>query len=182
MRSEKGAKYECVATLSGGRDSTYVLYSAVKILGLNILSVSYDNGFRHVQSMKNARNACEVLGVDLLEFRSRDDLNARITAHALHVSIPFGPGAACKLMCRLCYNGGLAFVCSVAEKYEIPFVLWGDSLIKKISFIPVRDTFLKFRSPLRYLLSKRGPSFVRFLRLLIEQRNESLPSETSGLM
>ncbi|MEW6587052.1 MAG: hypothetical protein AB1442_15765 [Nitrospirota bacterium] len=177
--SGKGNKYDCAVTLSGGRDSTYVLYYAARILGLRILAFSYDNGFRHVQALKNIRRACTLLGVDLLESRSRDNLNARITARALHTTIPFGPGAACQLMCRPCYNGGLAFLYSIAEEYGIPFILWGDSVMEKISFIPVRDRLLGFQKPRRYLLSARGFSFIRFLQLLISQRNERLPSGNS---
>lgn len=179
VHSMRGEKYDCVVTLSGGRDSTYVLYYAMKILGLRVLAFSYDNGFRHVQALKNIRTACTLLGADLMESRSRDNLNSRITSHALRVTIPFGPGASCQLMCRPCYNGGLAFLYSVAERYSIPFILWGDSLIEKISFIPVRDEILGFKRPIRYFFSARGISFYRFLHLLIEQRNESLPSGNS---
>ncbi len=179
VQSGRGEKYDCVVTLSGGRDSTYVLYYAAKILGLRILAFSYDNGFRHVQALKNIRSACTLLGVDLLESRSMNDLSARITSHALHATIPFGPGAACQLMCRPCYNGGLAFLYSIAEEYRIPFILWGDSVMEKISFIPVRDRFLGFQRPRRYLFSARGFSFIRFLQLLLTQKNERLPSGNS---
>jgi len=176
ITSPKRGKYDCLVTLSGGRDSSYVLYYATKILGLRVLAFSYDNGFRHVQALENIKTACRRLGTDLVESHSRDNLNARITAHALHATIPFGPGAACQLMCRPCYNGGLAFLYSLAEEYNIPFVLWGDSLIEKITFIPVRNKALGARRPLQYACSSRSLSFFKFLYLLLVQRNERLPS------
>jgi len=172
----KGEKYDCIVTLSGGRDSSYVLYYIVKVLGLRTLVLHYDNGFRHIQALNNVKEACRRLGTELLECRSKGNLNVRITAHALHTTIPFGPGAACQFMCRPCYNGGLAFLYSTAEKYRIPFVIWGDSLIEKITFIPVRNKIMGFQKPLRYACSSRCFSFFRFLYLLVIQRNEALPS------
>jgi hypothetical protein len=176
VTSRKGEKYDCLVTLSGGRDSTYLLYYAVKNLGLRVLAINYDNGFRHVQAIENVKEACRRLETDLVEFRSKNNLNARITAHALHATVPFGPGAACQFICRACYTGAMAFVYSTAEEYQIPFLLWGDSLIERITFLPVRNKIFKFRRPLRYAYSSRCFSFLQFLYLLIVQRNEKLPS------
>lgn len=39
----KNKRYDCIAGVSGGRDSTYTLYTAVK-LGLRPLAVHFDNG------------------------------------------------------------------------------------------------------------------------------------------
>lgn len=177
--SKRGERYDGLVTLSGGRDSTYVLYYAVKVLGLRILAVNYDNGFRHAQAVENVRTACQSLGAHLMEVRSVANLNARITAHALHVTIPFGPGTPLQFMCRHCYNGGLTFVYSTAEQYKIPFILWGDSLIEKLTFIPIRGKFLNFQNPIRYFVSPRALSFSKFLYLLMVQRNECLPSGNS---
>ncbi|MEW6079440.1 MAG: hypothetical protein AB1724_16660, partial [Thermodesulfobacteriota bacterium] len=59
LTSRKGSRYDCLVTLSGGRDSSYVLYYAVKVLGLNTLALNYDNGFRHPQALANMKTACE---------------------------------------------------------------------------------------------------------------------------
>lgn len=176
ITSKKGEKYDCLVTLSGGRDSTYILYYAVKVLGLRVLVINYDIGFRHVQALKNVREACRRLGTELLECRSKDNLNVRIADSAVHAGIPFGPGAACQFMCYHCYNGGLGFLYSTAEKQRIPFVLWGDSSVELLTFIPIRDKVMGFKRPLRYIFSSRYFSFFRFLYLAMVQRNEMLPS------
>ena len=180
LASAEGGRYDCLVTLSGGRDSSYVLYYAAKVLGLKTLALNYDNGFRHPQARANMDNACRRSGVELLQFQSRNNLNIRTTASALRASIPFGPGACCQFICRQCYTGGLSFLYSTAEKYRIPFILWGDSLIERVTFIPVRNR-LFFKSPLRYLVSARSGQFVRFLYLLRKLRNEALPSGNSRL-
>lgn len=63
--AEKNRKYDCIIGASGGFDSTYVIYIAKKILGLNPLVVKYDNGVCHEMANQNLKRACEVLGVEL---------------------------------------------------------------------------------------------------------------------
>lgn len=60
----KGKKYDCIIGVSGGRDSTYTLYNAVK-LGLRPLAVHFDNGWNSEIAVQNIKNATKILGVDL---------------------------------------------------------------------------------------------------------------------
>jgi N-acetyl sugar amidotransferase len=60
----KGKKYDCIVGVSGGRDSTYTLYSAVK-LGLRPLAVHFDNGWDSEIAVQNIKYACRKLNVDL---------------------------------------------------------------------------------------------------------------------
>lgn len=60
----KGKKYDCILGVSGGRDSTYTLYNAVK-LGLRPLAVHFDNGWNSEIAVQNIKNATKILGVDL---------------------------------------------------------------------------------------------------------------------
>ncbi len=64
---EKGSrsKYDCVVGVSGGRDSTFLLYYIKKILKLRPLAVHYDNGFDSDTSVSNILNICQKLNVDL---------------------------------------------------------------------------------------------------------------------
>ena len=60
----KGKKYDCIVGVSGGRDSTYTLFNAVK-LGLRPLAVHFDNGWNSEIAVQNIKNACKILNVDL---------------------------------------------------------------------------------------------------------------------
>jgi len=60
----KDKKYDCIVGVSGGRDSTYTLYNAVK-LGLRPLAVHFDNGWNSEIAVQNIKNATNILGVDL---------------------------------------------------------------------------------------------------------------------
>ena len=57
-------RYDCIVGVSGGRDSTYTLYLAVKN-GLRPLAVHFDNGWNSDIAVSNIKNATESLGVDL---------------------------------------------------------------------------------------------------------------------
>jgi N-acetyl sugar amidotransferase len=60
----KYKKYDCIVGISGGRDSTYTLYSAIK-LGLRPLAVHFDNGWNSENAVSNIENLCKNLNVDL---------------------------------------------------------------------------------------------------------------------
>ncbi|MFC1738289.1 hypothetical protein ACFL1G_04465 [Planctomycetota bacterium] len=63
---EKKLKYDCIIGASGGFDSTYVIYVAKKLLDLNPLVIKYDNGICHELANTNLKEACKILGVDLI--------------------------------------------------------------------------------------------------------------------
>ena len=60
----KNKEYDCVVGVSGGRDSTYTLYTAVK-LGLKPLAVHFDNGWNSEIAVNNIKKATNKLDVDL---------------------------------------------------------------------------------------------------------------------
>src|SRR5436190_14185377 len=64
-RRGNGKKYDCVLGISGGRDSSYTLYYAKKILGLNPIAVHFNDGFGNPVAGENMVKACRKLGVEL---------------------------------------------------------------------------------------------------------------------
>lgn len=60
----KGKRYDCVVGVSGGRDSTYTLHTAVK-MGLRPLAVHFDNGWNSDLAVQNIKNVCKTLNVEL---------------------------------------------------------------------------------------------------------------------
>jgi N-acetyl sugar amidotransferase len=63
-------KYDCVVGISGGRDSTYTLYLAIKKWGLRPLAVHFNDGFDNPVAGENMLNACKILGVELITITS----------------------------------------------------------------------------------------------------------------
>lgn len=63
-RKGKKNKYDCVAGVSGGRDSTYTLY-LLKQLGLKPLAVHFNDGFGNPVAGENIKKATQKLNMDL---------------------------------------------------------------------------------------------------------------------
>lgn len=61
----KDKKFDCVVGVSGGKDSSYLLYLVKKKLNLRPLAVHYDNGFDSDTSVSNILRVCEKLDVEL---------------------------------------------------------------------------------------------------------------------
>ena len=64
IKEARTGDYDCVVGVSGGRDSTWLLYTAVK-LGLKPLAVHYDNGWNSDIASKNIHKMVTKLNIDL---------------------------------------------------------------------------------------------------------------------
>lgn len=62
--SGRGKRYDCITGVSGGVDSTYLVYLA-KQYGLRVLVVHFDNGWNSEIAVKNIENIISTLGYDL---------------------------------------------------------------------------------------------------------------------
>lgn len=127
-----GGKYDCLVGTGGGRDSTYILYTIKKKLGLNPLALNYDNGFRHPQGIANFENACRILNVDHITAGSKVD--KQLLATHLEHAIPYGPGFAKQRMCWPCMAGGRWLIHKTAIEKNIPMVFWGHAKAEELSF------------------------------------------------
>ncbi|MEM7325236.1 MAG: amino acid adenylation domain-containing protein [Actinomycetota bacterium] len=66
IKADRGdSPYDCVVLLSGGKDSTYMLYQVVG-LGLKPLVFTLDNGYISPSALANSRRVCDHLGVELV--------------------------------------------------------------------------------------------------------------------
>jgi len=66
-KAGKKRPYDIIVGVSGGRDSTYALYLAVR-LGLRPLAVHFDNGWNSEIAVTNIKNATNELNVDLYTY------------------------------------------------------------------------------------------------------------------
>lgn len=63
-KSKDANHYNCLVPLSGGKDSSYILYLCVKKYKLKALAFTIDNGFLSDIGRQNIQNAVDILGVD----------------------------------------------------------------------------------------------------------------------
>ncbi len=128
LRSVKPVgKYDCVVPMSGGKDSSFILYFAVKELGLNPLVVSYDSGFQEEVARANIRTACELLDVDYQVVHSPGDIQRRLLKQNYQLSkryhIYLDGCMSCEAILRVVSM-------NAARANQIPFVLWGSSALE----------------------------------------------------
>lgn len=67
QKAGKNKKYDCIVGVSGGTDSSYLLY-LVKDLGLRPLAVHYDNTWNSAIATENIRKVLTKLNIDLYTY------------------------------------------------------------------------------------------------------------------
>jgi hypothetical protein len=116
IKSYKG-KYNCICGISGGIDSSIMLYAAVKKWGLNPLVIHFNNHWNTDNATFNMKQLIQKLNVDFIEYyvnkEEFDNLNkAFLMAGTPDCDIP-NDIAMTKLIYETC------------EKYNIKYILNG---------------------------------------------------------
>lgn len=124
---EKHAAYDALVPLSGGKDSTYMLYLAVKVYGLKVLAMTYDNGFLSKLAMDNIHAAVKQTGVDHIFCTSDAKVQQKIYREML---------LATGDLCGVCDIATKAHILKTASDYAIPIILYGTSPLEEDSFVP----------------------------------------------
>ncbi len=111
-------EYDCIIPFSGGKDSAFQLWYAVKKLNLKPLVIRYNHwGLRPIV-YKNCDKVFKKLGVDVLEFQSNWKV---VKALMLQSLIDTGD------FCWHCHTGVFANTMRMAVRFNIPLVIWGES-------------------------------------------------------
>jgi hypothetical protein len=71
-------RYDCMVTVSGGRDSAFALLKLVKDYKMRVLAVNYENPFVDEQASANIENMVKKLRVPLLQFHLKGNIHERI--------------------------------------------------------------------------------------------------------
>jgi len=115
VRNKRRGDYDCIALLSGGKDSTYVLAQLVD-MGLEVLAYTLDNGYISDQAKENIRRVVEALGVDHV-FGTTPHMNA-IFADSL---------ARHSNVCNGCFKTLYTLSIQLAREKGIPCIVTGLS-------------------------------------------------------
>lgn len=160
----KHREYDCVIPVSGGRDSSYVLYLAKKRYNLKVLAVNYNNEFMTEQAVINMHTACKILNVEFISLGSKFKVGKKFLLNTLKYNLNYSRGF--RGICRSCLYGIRAVSFMMAQKYKIPLVLWGNSKIEHIgplySSIPLCTHERENKFDARYLAAQ----FYRYLQRL----------------
>jgi hypothetical protein len=118
LARKKSKTYDVLVPLSGGKDSTYVLYLAAIKYGLKVLCYNFDNGFKSEVAHRNIESAVRAAGADLIVVKPHEELLVRLYRHFLEHT-----GMFCPVCMRGIYYGQFL----TARQFRIPLVLNGTS-------------------------------------------------------
>jgi len=167
LSNRKGTIYDCVVPLSGGKDSTYVLYYAVKELGLRAIGVNYDSGFQSEMSVRNIKRACEILDVPLVihraDFHRRVEILKEIFNIANIVGLPIG-------VCANCHNGIRAASRYAAKLHGVRTVLSGTTQFERFGHNPITGRKYLLRKLTKCNLPRLLPHLIRCAGLIARER------------
>jgi hypothetical protein len=118
-----GEKYDSIVAFSGGRDSSFILWYAVKRLGLRTLALFTDNGYAPAHTHRNLRRTSDILKVDL-HIESYSSLKKTFPG-MLRAWIRRPSAATVSLLCTGCSYGRRLKLPVTAQKYRIPLMIVG---------------------------------------------------------
>ena len=142
----KNKKYDCIVGVSGGVDSSFVLYKVVEF-GLRPLAVHLDNGWNSELAQNNISNLVKKLNVDLYtkivdweEYRNLQE--AFFASNVIDIEL-------------LLDNAMLAINYQMAEKYNIKYILSGTNTSTEGFKIPNNWSWFKNDKKNIYSIAKK---------------------------
>lgn len=124
---KKSRTYDALVPLSGGKDSTYVLYLAKKKFDLNVLCYNFDNGFQSDIARENIKSAVDSVGADLVVVKPDKHLMMKLYKHFMENVAMF---------CPVCMRGIYAGQFSITKQYKIHLVFKGTSKRTEEKLVP----------------------------------------------
>jgi tRNA(Ile)-lysidine synthase TilS/MesJ len=145
--------YDALMCYSGGKDSTYTLTILKETFGLEILAITFDNGFIPEQTFKNIRNVVENLGIDHIFFKPRFDILRKIFSECAKNNIyPPKTLERASAICTSCMGIVKFSALRFALEKEIPFIAFGWS---------------PGQAPIESSIMKNNPQMVKMMQKTI---------------
>lgn len=135
---KNGARYDVMIGVSGGKDSTYVLYQLVHKYKLRVLAFTYENGFSTPYMHDNIAEMLKKLDVDYVRIVPKESF----LKHGNTVAVKY-----IKNFCILCghflwYNSFLT-----AHEKKIPAIINGRSRGQTLQFATSKKMLEPFETP-----------------------------------
>lgn len=118
----KDKKYDCIIGVSGGTDSSYMLYLAKKY-GLRPLAVHYDNTWNSAIATENIRKVLTALDIDLYTHVTDNKEADDIFRSFFYADVPEIEASTDLALAEVMYRA--------AWKYKVKYVLEGHSFMEE---------------------------------------------------
>ena len=117
--------YDCLIPFSGGKDSTFTVYTLVKKYKVKPLLVTFDHGFLRPRMQENRIKTVRKLGVDIITFTPNWHVVKKLMLESFKRKGDF---------CWHCHAGVYAYPMQIAIKFNIPLVFWGEPSAEYTSY------------------------------------------------
>ncbi len=134
-KAKAGYNYDCIVPISGGKDSVYQLHVLVKVYGMKPLAVTFSHNWYSETGWYNLQNALQEFNVDHIMFTPNRDLVNRLANRSL---------GAIGDACWHCHSGVGAFPLQVAVRFNIPLLIWGESIAESSGRASYNEPVHKF--------------------------------------
>lgn len=121
-KAGKGKKYDCIIGVSGGTDSSYMLY-LTKVWGLRPLAVHYDNTWNSAIATENIRKVLTALDIDLYTHVTDNKEADDIFKSFFYADVAEIEASTDLALAEVMYR--------VAWKYKVKYVLEGHSFMEE---------------------------------------------------
>jgi hypothetical protein len=122
------SSYDALMCYSGGKDSTYTLAVLKEKYDLNILALTFDNGFLPDQTRTNILNVTDALKIDHLLLKPRFDVLAKVFMYcAEHDVYPAKALERSSAICTSCMGIIKYAALRLALEKDIPMIFYGWS-------------------------------------------------------
>jgi len=111
-------RYDCIVPFSGGKDSSYTIYTCQKKYGLKVLAVNFNNGLRTPEALLNIENIIKKTNAAYVCYGPAWETLKKLYREFLLKTGQF---------CFACDMGIWATVHRVAEQYDVPLIVSGFS-------------------------------------------------------
>lgn len=151
-KAKAGDNYDCIIPISGGKDSVFQLHVLTKIYKMKPLAVTFNHNWYSETGRYNLENALEQLGVDHIMFTPSRTLINKLARKSIYAI-----GDAC----WHCHAGVGAFPLQIAVRFNIPLLIWGESIAEESGRASYFDPVLKFdRDYFTKVSAKVYPEFM----------------------
>lgn len=127
------SNYDCILPISGGKDSFFQAHVLTKVYGMKPLAVTFSHNWFSETGYYNLQRCLEVFDLDHIMFTPNRKLINRIAKKSLEM---IGD------TCWTCHSGVGAFPLHIACKFDIPLLIYGESIAEDSGrasyFEPVR--------------------------------------------
>lgn len=134
-KAQAGNNYDCIIPISGGKDSTFQLHVLTKVYGMKPLAVTFSHNWWSESGWYNLQNALETFNVDHIAFTPNRALINRIAKKSISVigDVSWHD------------HGGVgSFPLQVAVRFNIPLLIWGESIAESSGRATYLDPIHKF--------------------------------------